>query len=101
MDGGAVEWAVAIAGAVAFGGLFFWLLDVLARDRLMRCPETGSITFVRVAPAEHNQGESPVVKGCELWPGKVHCAQGCLARYSETTPGLRINLAALRPFDLK
>lgn len=95
----AMGWMVAIAGAVAFGGLLYCLLDVVARDRLMRCPDTGSITFVRVGSTDRGEGEVPKVMGCELWPDRTGCAQGCLARYAETTPGLRVNLKALRPFE--
>ncbi len=96
-----VGWMVAVVGLLAFGGLLYWLIDLVSRDRMMRCPETGSITFVRVASAgdgDENARRATVTR-CDLWPGKKGCAQGCLVRYSETTPGLRVNLNALRPFE--
>lgn len=103
MDIETVAWIVAIACLVGFGGLLFWLMEVLSRDRLMRCPETGSVTFVRIGHVVGGEGKEPAVavKGCELWPQKAGCAQGCLARYGETSPGLRVNLHALRPFELQ
>lgn len=89
---------VAIAGLVAFA--LYWLANRVSRDLVMRCPETDSIAFVRVAPVAGSEGKAPevTVRQCDLWPERKDCARGCLARYRETTPGLRVNLNALRPF---
>jgi hypothetical protein len=101
VDVGIVGWIVAVVALLAFGGLLYWLIDIVSSDRLMRCPETGSVTFVRVGPAAGGDGNAPevAVQRCDLWPGKKDCARGCLARYGESAPGLRVNLNALRPFE--
>lgn len=92
-----------IAGLVTAGVLLVWLIDRFSRSRMMRCPETGSITVVRVVPAVGGEGKAPgvAVQWCESWPERKGCTQGCLARYSETGPGLQVNLNALRPFEPK
>ena len=92
---------LAIAGLVTAGVLMVWLIDRFSRSRMMRCPETGSITIVRVMPATGGEGKAPgvAVQWCDSWPHRKGCAQGCLARYSETGPGLQVSLNALRPFD--
>ena len=94
----AVGAGIAIAGLVIAGGLMVWVTDRFSRDRMMRCPETGAITVVRVAVGE---GKEPAVQCCDAWPARKHCSQGCLARYSESGPGWRVNLDALRPFEPK
>ena len=101
MDIETAVWIVVMIGAIAFVGVLYWLNDIVSRDRMMRCPETGSITFVRVAPVAGGAGNASevTVTQCDLWPKRKDCAQGCLARYGETTPGLRGNLDALRPFE--
>jgi hypothetical protein len=90
-----------IAGLVMAGALMVWLIDRFARSRMMRCPETGAITLVRVVPVKAGEGTEPGVRveSCDSWPERKGCAQGCLARYAETGPGVRVNLDALRPFD--
>jgi len=97
---GTMEWVVVIVALVTVCGLVFWLVDMYSKGRMMRCPETGSIALIRVALAASGEGKSPkvTVKQCDLWPEKRDCAQGCLARYSETTPGYRVNPNSLRPF---
>ena len=94
---------LAIAGLVTAGVLLVWLIDRFARSRMMRCPETGSITVVRVVPAVGGEGKAAgvAVQWCESWPERKGCTQGCLARYAETGPGLQVNLNALRPFERK
>ena len=100
MDIGIMEWAVVIVALVTVGALGFWLVDMNSKGRMMRGPESGSIAFIRVALAASGEGKSPkvTVKQCDLWPEKRDCAKGCLARYSETTPGYRVNPNSLRPF---
>ena len=101
MDNDAATWIVVMMSVMAFGGLVYWLKDMVSRARMMRCPETGSVTFVRVAPAAGGAGNASevTVRQCDLWPKRKDCAQGCLARYGETPPGLCGNLDALRPFE--
>ena len=96
-----MAWEIALAGVVAFAGLLYWLIPVVWRGRIMRCPETGSVSVVQVAPAACRDGKAPglMVTRCDSWPQKKGCAQGCLARYGETASGWRVNLTALRPFE--
>jgi hypothetical protein len=95
----------ALLGALAAGSaLAFVVLRVLrphGRTRLMRCPETGTVAFVGADRVSHPGGHTSAltVRSCELWPGRSHCARGCLARYEEATSGLHARLAALRPFE--
>src|SRR5688572_28300772 len=90
-----------IAGLVTAGVLMVWLIDRFSRSRMMRCPETGAITVVRVVPVRTGEGKGlgVTVQWCDSWLERKGCTQGCLARYSETGPGLQVNLNALRPFD--
>jgi len=101
MDFGTMDWIVAVVGLLMFGGLMYWLIQLVSRDPLMRCPETGSVVFVGVEPAPPGDrtGAEVAVRRCDLWPKRKDCARGCLARYGETTPGVRVNLNALRPFE--
>lgn len=98
MDIETAAWIVAIVGLVALGGLLRWVIE---RGLIMRCPETGAITLVRIAPAAGGEGlaREVTVRQCDLWPERKDCAQGCLVRYCEATPGFRVNLNALRPFE--
>jgi hypothetical protein len=93
-------WTVGIAAWLALALYACWIAWRVWKDRLMRCPETGSITLVGIEPASRRAGKAPEVKvqRCGLWPEKMDCARGCLARYGETSPGYRVNLDALRPF---
>jgi hypothetical protein len=101
MDNDAAAWIVVMMSVMAFVGVVYWLKDMVSRGRMMRCPETGSVTFVRVAPAAGRVGNASAVtvRQCDLWPKRKDCAQECLVRYGETAPGLRGNLNALRPFE--
>jgi hypothetical protein len=87
--------------ALAAVGFIDWLFEGGARKRLMRCPETGAVAFVGANAMSRGEGRPVVlmVHSCELWPARKDCARGCLARFEETTPGYRIKLDALRPFD--
>jgi hypothetical protein len=99
-----LEIAVSIAGFAAIAAVAFFILPRLwqARNkRLMRCPETGAVAFVDTTAAargEETAGQV-TVRWCELWPERENCARGCLARYPQTSPGYRVNVKALRPFD--
>jgi hypothetical protein len=94
------EWIVAIGLLVGVGAPVFWLKDLISRGRMMRCPETGAVTYVCV---ERDGGDADArgltATHCDLWPARKNCRQGCLARYSETAPGLRINIDALRAYE--
>ena len=94
-------WAVGIAAWLVFVLYVFWIARQVWKDRLMRCPETGSITLVGVEFGSPRAGNAPelTVQRCGLWPEKLGCARGCLARYGETSPGFTVNLDALRPFE--
>lgn len=98
MDIQTAAWIVVIVSVVGF--VLYRLSNLLSQDLMMRCPETQSISVIRVAPAVGDDATAPkvTVRQCTLWPERKNCTQGCLARYPETTPGLRINLNALRPF---
>lgn len=99
MDGDITTWVAVIAGSLVFCGLLYATLS--PKRRMMRCPETGSISLVRVTPVPGAGGKSSEIRvaQCDLWPGKQGCAQGCLARYGEVASGWRENLQALRPFE--
>jgi hypothetical protein len=96
----AMEWAVAIIAFLVLGGLIYWVIGLVPTGRLMRCPETGTVTFVEIGRASPGDGTEPrvTVQRCELWPEHNECGRGCLARHAETTSGFRIGLRALRPF---
>ncbi len=100
-DFATVGWTLGTAVWVALALYVSWIVRRVGKDRLMRCPETGSITLVGVEPAARHAGREPevTVRRCVLWPEKMGCARGCLARYRETSPDYRINLDALRPFE--
>jgi hypothetical protein len=96
MDNQVMAWTLVLISVTAFGALLYWLNDAVSKARrMMRCPETETITFVRVARAAESSAK---VVQCELWPERKSCTQGCLARYHEPTSGLHVNLYALRPF---
>lgn len=94
---------IAAIAVVALGviGFLHWMLEGTLTKRLMRCPETGGIAFVDAQAIPRGEGKAPVllVHSCELWPDRKDCARGCLARFDETTPGYRVSLDALRPFE--
>jgi hypothetical protein len=94
-------WAVAATAWVVLAVYVYRIDRRVGKHRLMRCPETGSITLVDVALASRGAGKAPEaqVQRCALWPEKASCAQGCLSRHAETLPGCRVNLHALRPFE--
>ena len=94
-------WMIGVPVLVAFGALLYWLIGNSTRSRLMRCPETGSISMVQVASTAGGGDPASQLKvtQCDLWPQRKGCAQGCLSRYGETPPRFRVNLDALRPFE--
>lgn len=96
-----MAWIMVLAGVAAFSAIVYWLINMVSRGRMMRCPETGAVSVVHVVRTAGGEVKAPglSVTQCDLWPQKKDCAQGCLARYGETAPGFRINLNALRPFE--
>jgi hypothetical protein len=101
MDFPQMEWIAVALAVVAFALVALWLIRLASRDRLMRCPETRGVALVDVDPLQTANGETVRfgVRQCDLWPERQGCAQGCLVRYSETAPGYRVVLEALRPFE--
>ena len=98
-----LEWIAGTLAVAAFAVAYGWWIRHGLTERLMRCPETGGVALVNVEPAPAAQGSSIAlqVRKCDLWRVKRGCAQGCLARYSETSPGHRVALHALRPFEYR
>jgi len=92
--------AAGLAGVIAVAIFVAWWLMPVRETRLMRCPVTGTVAFVRIeqAPAEVGWPAGPVVHSCDLWPLAKPCYRGCLKRYHETAPGSRVNVESLRPF---
>ena len=94
------DWVVVLLVLGAAGVVVHLLIAPFRQRRLMRCPKTGAVTFVDVAPAAPGNPNAPAVtvRNCDLWPGQKGCDQGCLERYSESTRGFRVDLHALRDF---
>jgi hypothetical protein len=97
-----------VAGWVLLAAV--WLLVVIHLCRtlrqvwtelLVRCPETGAVSVIRVRPATRRDFQSAAleVRHCGLWPGEQNCRRGCLHRFAETSPGYPVSLKSLRPFD--
>ena len=87
---------------LAFMVAGLWMIRIASKGRLMRCPETGSVALVDVDAQQYQSGQAiqKAVVQCDLWPKKRGCAQGCLARYPETSPELgEVRLQALAPFE--
>jgi hypothetical protein len=94
-------WMIGVPVLVAFGALMYWLINNVSRSRIMRCPETGSVSTIQAALTAGGGDQAPrlTVTKCDLWPQKKGCAQECLSRYGESSGGFRVNLEALRPFE--
>ena len=98
----------AMAGWIVMAALWllvaFYVYRIIRQngsERLVRCPETGAITLVSIAHAARREGDAPApeIRRCALWQDRQDCAQGCLTRHAEMSPGYRVNLQALRPFS--
>ena len=76
-----VEWTVAVTGLLATGSLIYWVIKLVPTGRLIRCPETGTFTFVEIGHASRGDGSEPkvTVQSCDLWPGSYRCSGRCLA----------------------
>lgn len=100
VDFAAIDWTIGIIALFCVGSVTYWVLGAIPKERLMRCPETGTITFVDIEGTSAEIGGPGItVQHCDLWPEHKNCARGCLARYAESTTGFRIRLQALRPFE--
>jgi hypothetical protein len=78
-----MEWTVAITGLLATVGLIYRVIGLVPTGRLIRCPETGAITFVEFGRASPGDGSEAkvTVQSCELWPGYYQCAGRCLGHF--------------------
>ena len=76
-----LEWAMAIIALVAMGGLIYRVIGLVPTGRLVRCPKTGTVTFVEIGRASRGNGTKPkvTVQQCDLWPERNECDRGCLA----------------------
>jgi hypothetical protein len=101
MDSIALDWVLAVLVLVIVGSLLYQLVVQVPRERLMRCPEQGVITFIEVKPAPPGDAHpfGVTVQHCGLWGDKKGCSEGCLERYSEPSPGFHIDRHALRAYD--
>lgn len=90
---GAINWAIVIIALGLVAGATRSVMRVLPERRMMRCPQTGSITLLEI---EKRDGRIAVTQ-CGLWPQR-ECSRGCLARYSEASGDFSTRLRALRPF---
>jgi hypothetical protein len=77
-----LEWAIVIIALLVVCGLIYWVIGLVPTGRLVRCPETGTITFVEIGRASPGDGSEPkvTVQGCDLWPEHNECDRGCLVR---------------------
>jgi hypothetical protein len=101
MEAQTTTWIVTMVCVALFTLALWWVVRLLWRVPTMRrCPETGSVAFVRVAKVAQAEGREPslAVAHCDLWPDRKDCAQGCLG-YPDTAPGGRVELNSLRPFE--
>jgi hypothetical protein len=102
---GGIAQEVSLAATLTFAffpAVGLWLMWLVSKGRLMRCPETSAVALVsaEARPGRHGSVACQTVTHCDLWPRNKGCAQGCLERFAETTPALqRINLEALRTFE--
>ena len=96
-----VEWAMAIIVLLLIGGATWWVIALVPKHRLMRCPETGGIAFVDLDRASANKKRELeiAVRQCEFWPEHKDCSRGCIGRYKEGASGFHVDLHSLRRFE--
>lgn len=99
MDSSAIGWLAALA-FLSLPVAALLLVELAAKGRLVRCPETGGIGLVELqaSPARGAQPNARCVRRCDLWPQRQGCAQGCLGRQAAPPPRYGVDLDALRPF---
>jgi len=81
-----MEWAMATTALLAMGGLIYWVIALVPAGRLVRCPETRTMTFVELGLASPGDGTEPkiTVQRCDLLPVQYQCDRGCLVREART-----------------
>ena len=100
MEAPTTTWIVTMVILAVFAVVLLSLVRILRRIPMMRrCPETGSVAFVRLATVADPSGKhiGVAVTHCDLWPDRKDCAQGCVARAPETGSGAQVDLDLLRP----
>jgi hypothetical protein len=75
-----LEWVMGIVALLVMAGLIYRVIGLVPAGRLMRCPETGTFTFVEIVRASRGDGTEPkvTVQSCGLWPQHDGCRQRCL-----------------------
>lgn len=75
-----LEWAVGITTLLVMGALIRWIVELVPRGRLIRCPQTGTMAFVEIGRASRADGREPkvIVEACDLWPEQYRCKGRCL-----------------------
>lgn len=83
--------------------LAYVTLSSYGKRRLVRCPESGAVTFVEAseaqAGADGSEGPPRAITYCRFWPEKNDCGTGCLSRYEQNQGLFGFDLKTLRPFD--
>ena len=71
-DFATLGWTAGVVIWLAIALYVWWITWRVGKDRLMRCPETGSIALVGVESDTRASGKAPGVKvqRCVLWPKK-------------------------------
>lgn len=96
-----IQQAVSVAAVVvilALAPAAAWLVQLVWKAHLMRCPETGGVALVEMATFSLYRRTRLGVQRCDLWPEKKRCAQGCLALYAHTAAAQTISLEPLKRF---
>lgn len=98
------EIAGSLALLIAVGAAIFIVFRTLQPGhdrRLIRCPETGGVAFVRAAwVSRGKRGVADLqVRSCDLWPERSNCTRGCLERYEQAPSGSLVSIEALRPYE--
>lgn len=69
-----------------------WMIGPAWKDKLLRCPDTGSVALVGIRQfARAGKAPGIEVERCGLWPDKQGCERGCLQHYGESSSGLRVD----------
>lgn len=76
METSTIAWLIGAAVWLSVMTYVLWTIGPVWRDRLTRCPETGSMTLVGF---ERVGGPAPGcrITRCGLWPAQRNCARGC------------------------
>lgn len=98
-----MDWVLPLLALVIVGTVLYQLMTLAPDERVVRCPEQNTITYIELDPAPPGKAtrSGVVVRHCGLWGEHKDCGQGCLARYDATRRAFQIDTQALRQFDLK